>query len=108
MKANTTQREILLVNGASSSSQEFSETDEIHNYNCLTETQKLEIACRNNLVLLMLPEIFEEHSVNKKLHIHKMRKGALFIEVKFGEIHLKLEMEFSIDPYAILVTRILS
>ena len=108
MKANSTQQEILLVTGTSFSSREFCESSEGLNYNQLTEKEKLEVACRNGLLPDMLPEIFEQHSINKKLYLWKLKEGSLFIELKFGEIYLELEMEFSIDPYSFLAMQILS
>jgi hypothetical protein len=108
MKTNSTQQEILLVTGTSFSSRKFCETSEGLNYNQLTEKEKLEAACRNGLLPDMLPEIFKQHSINNKLYLWKMREGSLFIELKFGEIYLELEMEFSIDPYSFLAMQILS
>ena len=108
MKTNSTQQEILLVTGTSFSSREFCETSDGLNYNHLTEKEKLKVACRNGLLPDMLPEIFEQHSVNKKLYLWEMREGSLFIELKLGEIYLELEMQFSIDPYSFLPMQILS
>ena len=108
MKTNSTQQEILLVTGTSFSSREFCETSDGLNYNHLTEKEKLEVACWNGLLPDMLPEIFEQHSVNKKLYLWEMREGSLFIELKSGEIYLEVEMQFSIDPYSFLPMQILS
>ena len=108
MKTNSTQQEILLVTGTSFSSREFCEPSDGLNYNHLTEKEKLKVACRNGLLPDMLPEIFEQHSVNKKLYLWEMREGSLFIELKLGEIYLELEMQFSIDPYSFLPMQILS
>ena len=108
MKTNSTQQEILLAAGTSFSSREFHKTTDGLNYNHLTEEEKLVIASWNGLLLEILPEIFEQHSVNKKLYLWEMSEGSLFIELNLGEIDIELEMEFSIDPYSFLPTRILS
>ena len=108
MKTNSTQQEILLVTGTSFSSREFCETSDGLNYNHLTEKEKLEVACWNGLLPDMLPEIFEQHPVNKKLYLWEMMEGSLFIELKLGEIYLELEKQFSIDPYSFLPVQILS
>ena len=108
METNSTQQEILLVTGTSFSSREFCETSDGLNYNHLTEKEKLEVACWNGLLPEMLPEIFEQHSVNKKLYLWEIREGSLFIELKLGEIYLELEKQFSIDPYSFLPLQILS
>jgi hypothetical protein len=108
MKTNSTQQEILLAAGTSFSSREFRETTDGFNYNHLTEEEKLVVASWNGLLLEILPEIFEQQSVNKKLYLWEMSEGSLFIELKFSEIYLELEMQFSIDPYSFLPAQILS
>ncbi len=108
MKTNYTQQEILLLTGTSFSLQEFSATTDGLNYNHLTEKEKLEIACWNGLLPAMLPEIFNQHAVNKKLYLWEIREGSSFIELEMGEIHLELEKQFSIDPYSFLPLQSLS
>ena len=107
MKTNSTQQEILLAAGTSFSSREFYKTTDGLNYNHLTEEEKLVVASWNGL-LEILPEIFEQQSVNKKLYLWEMSEGSLFIELKLGEIDLELEKQFSIDPYSFLPMQILS
>jgi hypothetical protein len=108
MEPNFTQQEILLVTGTSFSSREFVGTNDGANCNNLTEKEKLEVACWNGLLPEMLPEVFYEHSINKKLYIWEIREGASFIELELGEIHLEVEKEFSIDPYSFMPTKTLS
>ncbi len=108
MKTNFTQQEILLCTGTSFSLQEFSETTDGLNYNHLTEKEKLEVACWNGLLPAMLPEIFQQHAVNKKLYLWEIREASSFIELELGEIHLELEKQFSIDPYSFVPLQVLS
>jgi hypothetical protein len=108
MKRNSTQQEILLLTGTSFLTREFCETSDGLRYNHLSEKEKLKVACRNGLLPDMLPEIFEHHSVNKKLYLWEMREGSLFVELKSGEIYIEVEMQFSIDPYSFLPMQILS
>jgi len=98
METNSTQQEILLAAGTSFSSREFRETTDGLNYSHLTGKEKMVAASWNGFLLEILPEIFEQHSVNKKLYLWDMSYGSLFIELKSGEIYLELEKEFSIDP----------
>ena len=100
MKTNSTQQEILLAAGTSFSSREFHKTTDGLDYNHLTEEEKLVVASWNGLLFEILPEIFEQHSANKKLYLWEMREGSLFIELKLDEIYLEPEMQFSIDPYS--------
>ncbi len=108
MKTNYTQQEILLLTGTSFSLQEFSETTDGLNYNHLTEKEKLEVACWNGLLPVMLPEVFQQHAVNKKLYLWEIREGSSFIELELGEIHLELEKQFSIDPYSFMPLQVFS
>ncbi len=107
MKTNSTQQEILLVTGTSFLTREFCEKSEAVNYNHLTEKEKLKMACWNGLLPDMLPELFEQTSINK-LHLWEMSEDSLFIELKSGEIFLEVEIQFSIDPYSFLTMQILS
>jgi hypothetical protein len=108
MKTNYTQQEILLLTGTSFSLQEFSETTDGLNYNHLTEKEKLEVACWNGLLPTMLPEIFQQNAINKKLYLWEIREGSSFIELELGEIHLELEKQFSIDPYSFMPLQVFS
>ena len=108
MKTNSTQQEILLVTGTSFTSREFFETSDGLNYNHLPEKEKLKVACRNGLLPVMLPEIFKQHAVNKKLYLWEIREASSFIEIELGEKYLEFEKEFSIDPYSFLPMQILS
>lgn len=108
MKTNFTQQEILLCTGTSFSLQEFSQTTDGINYNHLSEKEKLEVACWNGQLPALLPEIFKQHSVNKKLYLWEIREGSSFIELELGEIHLELEKQFSIDPYSFMPLQVFS
>ncbi|MEP6928007.1 MAG: hypothetical protein ABI834_10240 [Ginsengibacter sp.] len=108
METNSTQQEILLVTGTSFSAREFCATSDGLNYNHLTEKEKLEVACWNGLLPEMLPEIFRQHSVNKKLYLWEIREASSFIELELGERYIEFEKEFSIDPYSFLPMIVLS
>ena len=108
MKTNFTQQEILLCTGTSFSLQEFSETSDGINYNHLSEKEKLEVACWNGMLPVMLPEIFKPHAADKKLYLWEIREGSSFIELEMGEIHLELEKQHSIDPYSFMPLQVYS
>lgn len=108
MKTNSTQQEILLATGTSFTSREFCKGSDGTDYESFTEKEKLIIACWNGLLPEILPEVFEEQSVNKKLCIREIRETSSFIELELGDIYVEFEREFSIDPYSFLHTKILS
>ena len=108
MEANSTQQEILLVTGTNFSLRQFCETSDGLSYDHLSEKEKLEVACWNGLLPEMLPEIFKQHGVNKKLYLWEIRETSSFIELELGEKYLEFEKEFSLDPYSFLPIQILS
>ncbi|MEO6328734.1 MAG: hypothetical protein ABIO55_07375 [Ginsengibacter sp.] len=108
MKTNSAQQEILLVTGTSFSSRQFCENSDETNDEEFTEKEKLVIACWNGLLPEMLPEIFSESSVNKKLYLWEIRETSSFLELDLGEIQAAFEKQFSIDPYSFLPLQIFS
>ena len=108
MKTNFTQQQILLVTGTSFSSQEFCATSDGISYNHLTEKEKLEVACWNGLLPVMLPEIFKQNPENKILYLWEIREASSFIELELGEQYIEFEEQFSIDPYSFLPLKLLS
>jgi len=108
METNYAQQEILLVTGTSFSSGNFCETSDGLSYNHLSEKEKLEVACWNGLLPAMLPEIFSNHAINKKLYLWEIREASSFIELELGEQYMEFEKKFSIDPYSFLPLQVLS
>jgi len=108
METTTIQQEILLVTGTSFSTGEFCRTSDGFSYNHLTEKQKLEVACWNGLLPVMLPEIFKQHPSHRKLYLWEIREGSSFIELELGEQYMEFEKEFSIDPYSFMPLQVLS
>ena len=108
MEAQCAQQEILLVTGTSFTTGNFCETSDGMNYNHLSEKEKLEVACWNGLLPVMLPEIFRQFSRHRKLYLWEIREGESFIELELGEKYMEFEKRFSIDPYMFLPVQILS
>ncbi|HVZ95511.1 MAG TPA: hypothetical protein VG847_01450 [Chitinophagaceae bacterium] len=108
MEAQVAQQEILLVTGTSFTSANFCETSDTVGYTDLSEKEKLEVACWNGLLPVMLPEIFRQFSKSRKLYLWEIREGRSFIELELGEKYMEFEKCFSLDPYMFLPLRILS
>lgn len=108
MRTNSVQQEILLITGTSFSLGKFCETTDGLNYNHLTEKEKLEVACWNGLLPVMLPEIFNQNSISRKLYLWEIREGSSFIELELGEQYMEFEKSFSIDPYSFMPMQELS
>lgn len=107
MQTIYTQQEILLVTGTSFTSGKFCETSDGLSYNHLSEKEKLEVACWNGLLPVMLPEIFNK-SLTKKLYLWEIREAGSFIGLELGEQYMEFDKQYSLDPYSFLPMRILS
>ncbi|CAN5274030.1 hypothetical protein BH20BAC1_BH20BAC1_19820 [soil metagenome] len=108
MNPKFTQQEIMVVTGTSFSNQEFEITSDGIDYNHLTEKEKLEVACWNGLLPSMLPEIFNQHPINRTLYLWEIREGTSFIELELGEIYMDVDKQFSINPYSFMSVKNLS
>lgn len=108
METNSLQQEILLVTGTSFTSRELCETIDGINYNHLNEKEKWITACWNGLLPEILPEVFEQSCITKKLYLREVREATSFIELELGDLPLAMEGELSIDPYLFLPAQRLS
>ncbi len=98
MKTAFTQQEILLITGTKFSAREFAEKF-VEDKNKLSATEKLEEACWNGLLDVMLPEIIEKATDGNKLFCWNIRQCKCFIEIELSESSPIIERENSIDPY---------
>lgn len=99
MDTTSTQQEILLVTGTSFSAGQCESKDSDEGKG-LTERQRLEQACWNGLIGQMLPEICEKDAGT--MFLWRIKEGASFIDLEYGESPATIEAESSIDPYAFL------
>jgi hypothetical protein len=102
MEANGTQQEILLITGTTFTSSLLSEGDEPPNSRELTELERLEEACWNGWIRLMLPEICLQGPDGKCLSLWQIREGTSFLELDFSEAPVTIDRQFSITPYSFL------
>lgn len=103
MEKNFTQQEILLVTGTSFTLGNFYENYEIENPYRLTEKERLEVACWNGMLPIMLPEIIIKNP-EVKLHLWEIREASAFIKLELGEYYMDFDRHYSINPYAFLPT----
>lgn len=107
MKTNSIQQEILLITGTRFLSRQLCEKDP-NKQNSPSEKEGFEEACWNGLLKEMIPEIYEQHTGDKKLFLWQIREGKSFIELELGEIPETKDRRFSIDPYSFMDTQLLS
>jgi hypothetical protein len=105
MEAKSIQQEILLITGTSLSAGPWIKNDDAANDGTLSEKEKLELACWNGLLGIMLPELCPEPGSTKKLYLWKIVEGSSFLELDLGEYPVTKDSHFSIDPYLFLGTQ---
>lgn len=103
MERNFTQQEILLVTGTSFTLGNFCEEFGMDNHYRLTEKERLEVACWNGMLPVMLPEIIIKNPA-VKLHLWEIREASAFIKLELGEYYMDFDRHYSINPYAFMST----
>lgn len=103
MKANSIQREILLVTNNSFTQKQCCSKENPKDKN-LSAQEQMEEVCANGLIYEMLPELFSAPK-NKKLYLWQMRSAFSFLQLEYGEFPLAIEKAASIDPHNSLAYR---
>jgi hypothetical protein len=102
METNYTQQEILLMTGTSFTSGYLCQNDDLTNQDRLTEKQRLQEACWNGLLQMMLPEIILKAANGGLLYLWQIKEAASFLELDLSEVPRAVDRQFSIDPYSFL------
>ena len=97
MKANATQREILLITNNFFAQREWC-SNEMNNDQTHTPQEQMEEVCANGMIYEILPEIFKAPK-DRKLYLWQMRAGFSFVQLEYGEFPLAIEKATSIDPH---------
>jgi len=98
MNTSTHQKEILLVSNAGFFSKNWVKRNEAEADKHLTPKEKLIDACWNGLLPEMLPECFDTINDNA-LSLWEISDTNAFIDLDFWDGELKVEKEFSVNPY---------
>ena len=99
MNTDIFQKEILLLTGTTFSQRQLCENDPNKDRGYLSETEKLEEACRTGLLDELLPEII----TNKKLYVWQIGDTEFSLQIELSE-YPSGEKQFSINPYYFLRT----
>ena len=103
METNGAQQEILLITGTTFTSSLLSDSnDPPPNGKGLTEKERLEEACWNGWIRLMLPEICLQAPDGSSLSLWQIREAASFLELAFSEAPMAIDRQFSITPHSFL------
>jgi len=99
MNTDILQQEILLLTGTTFSQRELSSRDDANDSKKLSETEKLEKALWDGLLVDVLPEIVADNN----LHIWQIGDTESSLLIELSEYPSK-QKQFSINPYYFLRT----
>lgn len=101
MEINYTQQEILLMTDTTFAAGHLYKNDD-HLPKHLTEKERLEEACWNGFIQMMLPEIHLHAANGSILYLWEIKEASSFLELDLGEVPAPINRQFSIDPYSFL------
>ncbi len=104
METNSVQQEILLVINTSLAQRELWEEDTSERGRSLSPVEQLEAACWNGWLDEMLPGIVDTSVAGKSLYLWEIMPAKSFLNIELGEAPQQTDMQFSINPYAVLST----
>src|ERR1700712_3498346 len=104
METNSVQQEILLIKNSSLSQRQLFEHNPFKNEQHLTNEEWLEAACWNGWLDAMLPEIVDTSVTGKSLYVWQIMQAKSFLSIDLCEYPQAIDVQFSINPYAILAT----
>jgi len=104
METNSIQQEILLMKNTSFSQRQLFEHDATENKRNLSPDDWLEAACWSGWLDAMLPEIVDTTAKGKSLYLWQIMQAKSFLSIELCEYPKLLDVQYSINPYAIMST----
>src|SRR4051794_36305036 len=104
METNAVQQEILLLKNTSLSQRLLFENDTQENGRNLPQSEQLEAACWNGWLDAMVPEIVDTSATGKSLYLWQIMQAKSFLCIELCEYPRLTDIQYSINPYAILTT----
>jgi hypothetical protein len=104
METNSLQQEIILLTNSSLVRRQLFENDASERKQNLPDTEQLAVACWNGWLDEMLPEIIDRTDTGKGLYLWEIMQGKSFINLELCEFPQVIDVQFSINPYAVLAT----
>jgi hypothetical protein len=108
MQTEAIQQEVLLMSGTSFLLRLLAQDGDAGQQQGINGYNRLEEACWNGLLQLMLPEVFDQPLGNKNLFMWKVTGLENFIEMELGNTPAEKDNEFSINPVIFLSSKLLS
>lgn len=102
MKTNAIQQEILLIKNTSFCRRQLFEREVLEIERNLTHDEQLEAACWNGWLDMMLPEIIDTSGTGKNLYVWEIMQAKCFLNIELCESPQIIDVQCSINPYAVL------
>lgn len=102
MKTIPTSQEILLMSNASYFKREWSELNSNKNKKQLSQREKLIHLCWNGMLKEMIPEILQTGTGKKPLTLWEINQSGNMLDLRYGDIDVEMNDEWSINPYVYL------
>ena len=104
METNAIQQEILLIKNTSYCRRKLFESENLENKHHLPHDEQLEVACWNGWLNDMLPGIVNTSNAGESLYVWEIMQTKVFLTIELCESPQMLDLQYSINPYAFLVT----
>ena len=105
METNAVQQEILLIKDTSFAHRQLliknASAERMQN---LPPDEQLEAACWNGWLNAMLPEIVGTTNNGKSLYLWQILQARSFLNIELCESPQTIDVQHSINPYAVLAT----
>lgn len=104
METNATQQEILLLKNTSFSQRQLFVKNTQEQEHNLHPDEQLEAACWSGWLDAMLPGIIDTSNNGKQLYIWEIMQAKSFLNIELCETPQVIDVQHSINPYAVLAT----
>src|SRR5437868_10996234 len=102
METNTPQQEILLIKKSSFCRTQLFGNDVSGIRQYLPYDEQLEAACWDGWLDAMLPDVVDKSHTGDKLYLWEVTQARTFLSIKLGEYPKAIDIQYSINPYAVL------
>ncbi|MBK8609461.1 MAG: hypothetical protein IPL84_05830 [Chitinophagaceae bacterium] len=102
MNKTSTNREILLINESSYFKRDWCELNSNKNDKQLSQKEQLIKLCWNGMLKEIIPEICQTEPGNKPLTLWEINESGNMLDLRFGNMDVEMNDEWSINPYVYL------
>lgn len=102
MKNFTTNQEILLLSNSRFFQRDWCALNSNKKDKQLSQKEQLIQLCWNGMLKEIIPEILENESGEKQLTLWEINESGNMLDLRFGDIDVEMNDEWSINPYVYL------